>query len=74
MIWRCMHCKEQNLTNRWIGINGKICCTSCAEKEKKREQYYRTLLATGMFFEFFPQLTGNWDEDCDSFKVEGTDA
>ena len=27
---------------------------------------YKSLLKSGMFFEFFPQLTGNWDDD----KVE----
>ena len=27
---------------------------------------YKSLLKSGMFFEFFPQLTGNWEID----KVE----
>ena len=29
---------------------------------------YKNLLKSGMFFEFFPQLTGNWEDDKDEFE------
>jgi hypothetical protein len=29
---------------------------------------YKSLLKSGMFFEFFPQLTGNWEDDKDEFE------
>ncbi len=31
---------------------------------------YNTLLKSGMFYEFYPQLTGNWDEDKDFWFEE----
>jgi len=31
----------------------------------KKKKDYDKLLKTGMFFEFFPTLTGNWNEDRD---------
>lgn len=32
-------------------------------KHIKTEENYFTLLKTGMFFEFHPELTGNWCDD-----------
>lgn len=34
------------------------------EKEK-----YNKLLKSGMFFEFYPDLTGNWEKDETKFKI-----
>lgn len=31
------------------------------------KEEYAKLLGTGMFFEWFPNLTGNWNEDKDNF-------
>jgi len=36
----------------------------------KRQQEYNGLLKTGMFFEFYPQLTGNWETDEAQWKIE----
>jgi hypothetical protein len=39
---------------------------------KKKIDYkkeYAELLGTGMFWEWFPSLTGNWDEDKMQFEV-----
>lgn len=34
------------------------------DREKRARVEYRKLLnETGMFFEFYPQLTGNWEKD-----------
>ena len=33
----------------------------------KIEEEYKTLLLSGMFWEFFPQFTGNWEKDKDEF-------
>jgi len=35
------------------------------ENLDKAKTAYNTLLKSGMFYEFYPQLTGNWDEDMD---------
>ena len=29
----------------------------------KTETHYRLLLASGMFWEIYPELTGDWDKD-----------
>ena len=29
---------------------------------------YKKLLKSGMFFEFYPQFTGNWNDDKDEFE------
>lgn len=30
---------------------------------------YKSLLKSGIFFEFFPQLTGNWEIDKVEFEI-----
>lgn len=41
----------------------------CNKKKKIDVKYeYAQLLASGMFWEMFPGLTGNWEDDCDIFK------
>lgn len=32
-------------------------------KEIKTEENYDLLKSTGMFYEFYPELTGNWFDD-----------
>ena len=32
-------------------------------KNIKTKENYDKLLASGMFWEFYPELTGNWDKD-----------
>jgi hypothetical protein len=40
------------------------------ENLDKAKTAYNTLLKSGMFYEFYPQLTGNWDEDKDFWLEE----
>lgn len=37
--------------------------------ESKAKIEYTGLLESGMFFEFYPKLTGDWDIDKDEWKV-----
>lgn len=40
-----------------------------SKREKIDAKYeYAQLLASGMFWEMFPGLTGNWEDDKDIFK------
>ena len=39
---------------------------------KKKIDYkkeYASLLGSGMFWEWFPSLTGNWEDDKEAFEV-----
>jgi hypothetical protein len=40
------------------------------ENLAKSKKAYDSLLKSGMFWEFYPQLTGNWDEDRDFWFEE----
>ena len=39
-------------------------------KIDKIKHSYTLLLKSGMFWEFYPQLSGNWDEDMDFWYEE----
>ena len=36
----------------------------------KDKAYYKQLRSSGMFFELFPEFTGNWDEDIKPYLVQ----
>ncbi len=36
--------------------------------DNKREKDYFKLLQTGMFWEFYPELTGDWEKDKEEFN------
>lgn len=40
------------------------------KKENSIRRSYDLLLKSGMFFEFYPQLTGEWDKDKDFWYEE----
>lgn len=37
---------------------------------EKSKRAYNNLVTTGMFWEFYPQLTGDWEEDKDYWFEE----
>ena len=39
-------------------------------KESKAKIEYNDILNSGMFWEFYPNLTGNWESDKDFWAVE----
>jgi hypothetical protein len=39
-------------------------------KTMTKKEHYNKLLKSGMFFEFYPELTGDWKTDKDKFKIK----